>query len=171
MADITIKNLSVGWVIEIIKDGCYLTPGFAPVRKIIYSNSEEFGVDILNKNQKKMPITYPVVDFKDESKNSSFENGEYAIMPFTTVGTYLDAFGIKEGKQLNCFTKKKIKNLIFDSSIVVLEPLFLKRDINLEKYNAEKEKLGDYKLYYLTTTVGESETKYLESISNYQKTL
>ena len=171
MADTKIKNLSVGWVVEIVKDDCYLNPGFTPVRKIIYSTSEEFGVDILNKNQKKLPITYPIVDFKDYNSDVSLENGEYVIMPFTTIGTYLSAFGIKDGEHLNYFKKHKIKNLIFDNSIVVIEPLFLRGNINLEKYNQEKEKLCDYKIYYLSTTVDESETKYLESISSYQKTL
>lgn len=166
-----IKNLSVGWVVEIIKDRCHLTPGYTPVRKIIYTNCEDFGIDILNRNSNKLPITYPVVDFKDECKNSSLENGEYVIMPFTTIGTYLSAFGIHEASYFNYFQKQKIKNLIFDHSIVVMEPLFLRRNINLEKFNEEKEKLSDYKIYHLSTTIGESETKYLESISSYQKTL
>ena len=171
MADTNIKNLSVGWVGEIVKDKYYFTPGFTPVRKIIYSTSEGFGVDILNQSKNNLPITYPIVDFKDDNKGSLFENGEYVIMPFTTIGTYLSAFGIIDGEYLNYFKKLKIKNLIFDNYIVVKNPLFLGKNINLEKYKQEKDKLSDYKIYYLSTTVSESETKYLESISSYQKTL
>lgn len=166
-----IKNLSVGWVVEIIKDRCHFTPGYTPVRKIIYTNRNDFGIDFLNRNLNKLPVTYPVVDFKDECKISSLENGEYVIMPFTTIDTYLSAFGIQEASYFNYFKKQKIRNLIFDYSIVVMEPLFLRKGIDLEKYNEEKEKLSDYKIYHLSTTIGESEIKYLESISSYQKTL
>lgn len=162
MTDTNIKNLSIGWVVKIVKDEYHFTPGYNHVRKIIYTDYGDFGIDILNQDSNKLPINYPVIDFKDESRYPSLENGEYVIMPFTTIGTYLSAFGIQDESHLNYFRKKKIKNLVFDNSIVVMEPLFLRKNINLEKYNQEKEKLSDYKIYHLSTMIGESENLYLK---------
>ena len=146
----SIKNLSIGWVVKAKVVRHHLTPGYEPVRKIIYRDYVELGSDILYQNNGN-PIVYPIVDFNDEDKTALLENGEYVIMPYTIITDYLEAFGIHASDKLGTFKKKKIQNLIFNNSIVVEEPLWIKRKINLERYSQEVTKLHDFKIYHDNT--------------------
>ena len=165
-----VNNLSIGWVVKIIRDRNHSTPGYTLIRKIVYNDNNWFGIDALfNINQE--PIIYPVVDFQNNSDLLFLEDGKYVIMPFASIDNYLHSFGILCKDRLNYYQKKKIKNLVFGNSIAVEEPLFLNRKVDLEKYKREKERLRDFKIYNLSTTVNKSESDYLEAINSYRKIL
>lgn len=165
-----IKNLSIGWVVEAVVDKCYLTPGYNVVRKIVYADYEEIGTDIFNKYDN-LPIIYPVVDFSDKEKITDLENGEYVIVPCTSIDSYLEAFNICVTNKLNRFKKRRIKNLIFENGCAVNEPLFIRKSVDIEKYNMEVKQLQDFKLVHRANTPTLAEHEYLENISSYQKSL
>lgn len=169
-----IKNLSIGWVVEAVIDKCHLTPGYNVVRKIIYVDHKEIGTDLFNEcNQ--LPIIYPIVDFTDKNKTSRLVNGEYVILPCSSIDSYLSAFNIFVTNKNNYFKKRRIKNLVFENGCAVNEPLFFRKNVDIEKYNLEFKKLQDFKYVYRTNIPTLSEYRYLEDISSrktsYQKSL
>ena len=167
-----IKNLSIGWVVKAIVNDYYLTPGYNVVRKIVYVDYNDVGRDFFN-DYKDMPIMYPIVDFSDSSKYDNLDNGEYVILPYSSINTYLESFNII-GK-INLIKKKMVHNLIFENGCEVNKPLFIKKDIDLTQYTHEIEQLQKYKSFVRINKPSESENQYLEALTTkeiqYKKTI
>ena len=163
MKDMQVKNLSIGWVVKVIADRYCLTPGYTPVRKIIYRDYDEFGFDLLYHNNY-LPIIYPIVDFNEEDKANLLENGEYVILPCGTINTYLNSFGININK-MSLLKKYRISKLVFSKSIIERTSLFRKK-VNLEKYKEELKKLENFKIINCSDSIGEYEHQYLVDFTN-----
>ena len=159
-----IKNLSIGWVVEAIVDKCHLTPGYRVVRKIVYTDYEVIGTDLFNLYND-LPIIYPIVDLNDNSNSKQVVNGEFVILPCSSINTYLSALNIQVTTKSGFLKKRRIRNLVFENGCAVNEPLFLKRNINLERYNNEVSKLQEFKSVYRTNLPPLAECVYLKNLT------
>ena len=88
-----IKNLSIGWVVQVVSSEYHLNPGYNVVRKIAYTDYDDIGTDFFNEYGG-LPIIYPIVDFRNESETMFLSNGEYVIIPCSSIVNYLNAFNI-----------------------------------------------------------------------------
>ena len=156
-----VKNLTIGWVVKANVVSEFVSPGFTPQRKIVYKDYDNYGVDVLYKN-KELPIIYPVVDFSNAKDTSSLEDGEYVIVPFGTVTTYLNEYGITLEKKINFIDKFKIKKIIFGDKKV----LFSKKIILSFDMIKEISLLTAFKLYSDSIEPMDSEYDYLDKLSS-----
>ena len=163
MKDFQVKNLSIGWVVKVVTDKYHLTPGYNPVRKIIYRDYNDFGTDLLYHNNY-LPIIYPIVDFKDDDKANLLENGEYVILPCGRITTYLNSFRIN-CKKMGLLKKFKICRLVFSKSVIENSVPFRKK-VDFEKYKEEIKRLEDFKVYNCSVTIDDEESQYLNNLTN-----
>lgn len=107
----TIENLNLGWVVKLLKDQYSLTPGYVPVRRILYStdgtDTVNIGIDAANKINS-MDIDYPIVDLKTEDSYSNVNDKDFVIIPYCNISLYLYAMGYHPSKELS---KRKVKNI------------------------------------------------------------
>lgn len=163
----TISNIEIGWVVEILKADYTIAPGYSPIRKIVYSNKDGKGIDLVNKYNKRN-IIYPVVDFNNMRQLEKVENKEYVIMPYGDVTVYMSAFHINTGN-ISKYKMGRVKSLLFQYASMVEEPIFLPKNINIAEYRRQVNTLHDYKCCYSSTVPTLEEKKYLDNI--YVKTL
>ncbi|MBE6146790.1 MAG: hypothetical protein E7168_00485 [Firmicutes bacterium] len=156
-----VKNLSIGWVVKADVISKHITPGFTPQRKIIYNDYNGYGVDFLYKNNK-LPIIYPIVDFKNETQTAELENNEYVIIPFKTISAFCNECGIKLDRKVNYFDKLKIRKIIFGDSDLLLS----KQTSFTPGVIEDLCSIREFKVYCNPIKPREEEYKYLEQLTS-----
>lgn len=155
-----INNLSIGWVAQAEVVNYNLTPGFKPIRKIVYSFDGTNGKDLINTFDNK-EIKYPVFNPNFNNNTVQLENGQLFIYSYANITDYLGCFGFKSNMKLNRMTAFKLSNFIFKSSSV-LEPNILKKKLLGEKVlESQKQKLADFKIISGSSELSDTEIKYL----------
>lgn len=161
--DKKIKNLAIGWVVQAnIVSG--LTPGYRTVRKIVYRDYDEYGTDVLYKNGR-FPIIYPIVEFEKEENTTLVSNGEYVILPYSSIVNYLESFGICSDKNLTWFDRIRIKNLVLDKGKVIEKPIWIRNNVDSEFLEDEIEKLINFRTSNNSIVPDNTEYEYLENLT------